>query len=263
MMPPSRTKKMGVLGGAGLLGSDLVAFFGAAYDTVSITRENYADHVGGTFDVLVNANGNSRRFFANEHPQEDFRASVASVADSLFDFSFDTYAYISSSDVYGYHARPETAREDVTIEPARLSPYGFHKRLSELLVEKYAPKFIICRCSMMLGRNLKKGPVYDLLHGTPAFIAESSRLQMITAPAVAAALRALLEKGAANGCFNVGGEGTVRMPEIAEIIGKPLVVRDGAPEQVYEMSVEKIKEYYPLKTSKDYLREFEISSAPV
>ena len=88
-------KRIAILGGSGMLGADLVKYLSKAKEVVSITRENYEDikNSGAEYDVLINANGNSKRFWANQNPVEDFDKSTRSVYLSLFDFKAKLYIY--------------------------------------------------------------------------------------------------------------------------------------------------------------------------
>ena len=75
---------IGIIGGNGFVGSAFVRHcqrVGLAH--VVIDRENYAAMVGRKWDVLVNANGNSKKFLASEKPLEEFDASVRSVPQEL------------------------------------------------------------------------------------------------------------------------------------------------------------------------------------
>ena len=160
-----------------MLGSDLSRLLGAHYEVSAIDRDNYGEYRGKRFDVLVNANGNSRRFWANENPLADFEASTVSVMKSLSDFKFGKYIYISSPDVYANPGSPATTREDAPGDMRALSPYGFHKRLSEELVQHYAKDFLILRPSAILGTQLAKGMVHDVLQGNELFVTLDSKLQ--------------------------------------------------------------------------------------
>ncbi|KKU89912.1 MAG: hypothetical protein UY21_C0028G0004 [Microgenomates group bacterium GW2011_GWA1_48_10] len=256
MRSPTNKLKIGVLGGKGLLGSALVLELGNDFETVAIDRENYKDHLGASFDVLINANGNSKRFWANEHIVEDFEASTASVYRSLFDFNFRKYIYISSSDVYEDHSSPTTTKEETVINCRNLSPYGFHKYLSEQIVAKNAPDHIILRCSMMIGQNITKGPFFDALHGKPLFITPGSRLQLITVHEVARIVRAVIGGSVSNEVFNVGGTGTFLFERIGAYVPGSLSVGPEALEQRYEMDVRKISRLFPIATSEEYANDF-------
>lgn len=240
-----------------MLGSDLVRYFRDYFQITAINKENYDVHIGKSFDVLINANGNSKRFWANKNPQDDFLASTVSVYQSIFDFPCDTYIYISSPDVYEHHTSPDYTKESQEIDPKNLQPYGFNKYLAELIIKKHKKKFLILRSSMMLGLGLKKGPFYDIVHGNPLFITSETRLQLITTHALAEIIKILLDKHVLNVMLNVGGIGTFAFVKINEYFKKNIHVSPDAERQIYEMSVEKIKHLYPpLKTSEEYLRDF-------
>jgi nucleoside-diphosphate-sugar epimerase len=247
---------VGILGGAGMLGGDLVHCLGDAYRTDAITLENYAEKKGGSYDILINANGNSRRFWANEHPFEDFEASTLSVVNSIRDFSFKHYVYISSSDVYERHESPDTTREDQVIIPERLSHYGFHKYLSEAIVRHYCPQFIILRASMMIGRNLVKGPIFDIAGGKPLFISLDSCLQAISTEEVAGVIAHLLKTGYTNGVLNMGGIGAFDLSDLKSVFTGTVSVAPGAERQQYHMDVSRLGALYALKRSEEYIREF-------
>ncbi len=269
-------RTIGILGGKGMLGSDLVEFLGKDFETTAIDKEDYDAHRGASFDALINANGNSRRFWANQHPAEDLIASTVSVEKSMSDFVFGTYVYISSSDVYENHESPQTTREDEVIRSETLSPYGLHKYLAEQIVRDRAPSFFILRSSMILGRQLKKGPFYDMLEKSPLFITAGSRLQAITTAAVAQVITLLLgldppspqlhqgSDGQArlrrtsrrNEVFNMGGKGTFEFKDLAKYASEPVAFREDAERQIYEMNVEKLGARYPLRSSTEYVEEF-------
>lgn len=241
-------KNLAIIGAKGMIGSDLVRYLGNEYQITQIHRENYGQQKGKKFDIVINANGNSRRYWANTHPFEDFIASTVSVFKSIFDFSCKTYIYISSPDVYPQHDSTRITKETEPIDPKNLEAYGFHKYLSELIVQKNTKKFLILRCSLMLGKKLTKGPFYDILNDKPLFITNNSRLQVITTRAVAEVIAILLKKSVVNQIINVGGTGTFVFSGIGN-------VRTDAVKQVYEMNIEKVKQWYPtLKRSDAYVR---------
>jgi len=247
---------VGIIGGKGLLGSDLVEHLGKDFESISIDKDNYETHRGASFDVLVNANGNSRRFWANDNPREDFSASTISVYNSTTDFHFKKYVYISSSDVYENHEESDATKENVLIRPEGLSPYGLHKYLAEQVVRNRTDNFLILRSSMILGANLKKGPFYDILHGSPLFITADSRLQAISTSVIADVIRHLITSDRRNEVFNMGGQETFNFQDLSTFVSLPVSFRQDAERQIYEMNVDKLKSIYPLKTSTEYVGEF-------
>lgn len=250
-------KRLAVIGSRGMLGSDLVTYFSDRFQVTSIDRENYTAHIGKSFDVIINANGNSKRYWANQHPWEDFLASTQSVYKSIFDFPCDVYVYISSPDVYERHTVPKFTKEHTMINPVKLEPYGFHKYLSECIVRKYTKKHLILRCSMMLGTAPRKGPFYDIINSKPLFITKGSRLQVMTTAVLAEIIKMLLRTGKVNDIINVGGMGTFSFKNIQDYFDRNIRVSRQAERQLYEMNVSKLKRFYPaLGTSQEYVREF-------
>lgn len=248
---------MAIIGSNGTLGSDLVQYFNANFQVTPITRENYQSHIGKTFEILINANGNSKRFWANQNPEDDFFASTVSVYKSIFDFNCDIYVYISSPDVYVNHGDPKFTKESEKIEPKNLEPYGFHKYLSELIVKKYKEKFLILRLAMILGKNLKKGPFYDVINNNPLRVSLDTRLQLITTSAIAEIVGILLEKSLTNEVLNIGGIGAFAFTKIEKYFDKEIQISNKTETQIYEMNIEKIRQIYPkLKTSEEYLKNF-------
>lgn len=240
-----------------MLGSDLVRYLSEQFDITSINRENYQTFIGKSFNIVVNANGNSKRFWANQNPQDDFLASTISVYKSIFDFPSDTYIYISSPDVYENHTGVEFTNETQKINAENLSPYGFHKYLSELIVKKYKEKYFILRCSMILGTSLKKGPIYDITQNNPLHITLESKLQFITTRAISEIIETLLEKALANETINVGGIDTFAFTKTRGFFDREIQTLPEAETQVYQLNVEKLRRLYPLlKTSEEYLQEF-------
>ena len=240
-----------------MLGSDLVRYLRKKFKITLVNKYNYQTQIGKSFDIVINANGNSKRFWANQNPFDDFIDSTVSVYKSIFDFPCDLYIYISSSDVYENHTSVKYTREDVEIDSKNLQPYGFNKYLAEKIIKKYKEKFLILRSSMILGENLKKGPFYDIFHNTPLFVTSKTKLQLITTQVVADIIEALLEKSIICETLNIGGKGIFDFTKIREHIDHKFQISSKAETQIYEMNVEKIKNLYPgLETSNKYFQNF-------
>lgn len=249
-------KHIAVIGSNGMLGSDLVSYLSPTYRVTGINRDNYSNLIGSTFDCIINANGNSKRFWANKHVLDDFSISTISVYKTIVDFSCKTYIYISSSDVYENHTSSKFTLENQTISPDTLSAYGLHKYISESIVRNQNKHYLILRSSMILGKNLKKGPIYDILHRRSLYITRESRLQMITTKEVARIIDFLLTNRISREVFNIGGKGAVLFKNIDAKMRMPVTFMNDGEKQEYEVSVAKLKKIYPLETSTNYLQEF-------
>lgn len=250
-------KTLAVIGSKGMVGSDLVKYLSPnLQELTQIDRDNYDEHKGEMFDIVINANGNSNKIWANENRFGDFEASTISVYKTFLDFSCKKYIYISSSDVYENHSSEKTTSETESINLENLTPYGLHKLLSESIIKNFTKNYIILRCPMMLGTNLKKGPIFDILNNSRLFISEQSAFQMITTKELAKIILTLLEKNITKEVFNVGGRGTVIFSKISEYIGKNVNFPEDGKTQTYDTNVSKLSKIYPLKTSEEYLKDF-------
>ncbi len=239
-----------------MLGSDLVHYLSPKFRITGIEKANYLRFVGRTFDIVINANGNSKRFWANQNPVDDFIASTVSVYKSIFDFNPNVYIYISSSDVYENHSNISTTQETQSINPNNLSVYGFNKYLSEMIVKKYAYNYLILRSSMILGKELRKGPFYDVMNNKPLYITADSKLQLITTKELANIISFLISKRIYKEVFNVGGVGSFSFQNIQQYFNDEIKYSKNGEKQNYEMNVEKMNKLFTLKTSDEYLQEF-------
>ncbi len=247
-----------VLGGQGFVGS---AFLREAHarglDAECVDLDSYAAFRGRECDLLVNADGNSKKYLAAESPVEEFDLSVASVLRALHDFRFRNYLHVSTIDVYPDHENPRNNGEDAPIDPGRLSPYGLHKYLAELLVRSYAPRWLIVRLGGVLGPGLKKNPVFDLIHDRPLRVHEDSRYQYLPVDFAAAAAYDLAGQGPGGEVVNLCGTGTVSIREVRELLKKPLrYAAASVPRETYEISNAKLRSQFEVPTSVETLRAF-------
>ena len=247
-----------ILGGRGFVGS---AFLRAAskrgIQAEAIDLDNYDEFKGKECDLLVNADGNSKKFLAAEKPVEEFELSVASVLKALQDFRFQGCLHVSSIDVYPDHENPATSREDAPIEIAKLSPYGFHKYLGELLVRRYAPRWMIVRLGGVLGPGLKKNPVFDLINDFPLRVQEDSRYQYLPADLAAEFALDLVGKGLWGEVFNLCGTGPATIREVREGLGKPLrYASPNVPRETYEINNEKLRSHFAVPDTRATVIEF-------
>ncbi|MCX6348428.1 MAG: NAD(P)-dependent oxidoreductase, partial [Candidatus Aureabacteria bacterium] len=250
--------KIFVLGGRGFVGSAFLrAAFKRGIKAEAIDLDNYAEFKGKACDLLINADGNSKKYLAAEKPVEEFELSVASVLKALQDFRFQGCLHVSSIDVYPDHENSANNREDAPIEIARLSPYGFHKYLGELLVRRYAPRWMIIRLGGVLGPGLKKNPVFDLMNDRPLRVSEDSRYQYLPADLAAEFALDLVGKGLWGEVFNLCGTGAVAIREVRERLKKPLrYASPNVPRETYEINNDKLRLHFDVPRTVDTVNKF-------
>ncbi len=244
-----------VLGSAGFVGSAIVAEAKArGLSVLEIGRMNYTAGLSARW--VINANGNSKKFLAREEPAREFDLSVRSVMQSLHDFHFEHYAFLSTIDVYDNVRDPAQNAETAAIRREHLSPYGLHKLIAEDLVRHYAPQWLILRMGGFVGPGLRKNSIYDLLKGHPLRVHPDSRYQFQHTRALAQTVLDLLAHGVSREVWNVAGSGTISIREIAEWIPNATLPEPlGTPEH-YEINIEKLRRARPVAETRDTVRQF-------
>src|SRR5439155_6181479 len=209
-----------VVGGTGFVGSAYVRLFTRlGLEHRVVTRTTWEELSGTHCDILVNANGNARKFLADEQLLFDFEQSVRSVAESFEGCSCGTYVFLSSGDVYPDQSSPELTREGQAIDPAHVSRYGQHKLLAEQLVRGRAHEWLIVRMGGFVGPGLKKNAVFDMLHNAAVWLSPDSELQFISTDRAAEIVWSLVEHGVRREVVNLGAEGLVQLRQLHNQLG--------------------------------------------
>lgn len=178
--------KILILGSHGFIGSHLVTFFlskgylvtgcdlvedvavGFDYHKISILSSDFDTLFGNNdFDICINASGSGNVGYSISHPISDFESNtvcVAKVLDTIRKFRPSCkYIHISSAAVYGNPVKLPIYENDVT---APLSPYGYHKLISEQLCKEYNHLYqlpiVIIRPFSVYGNGLKKQLLWDI-----------------------------------------------------------------------------------------------------
>lgn len=222
-------RSLAIVGANGFVGSAFVRQSTSRYQVTEITRDNYASYRGHSFDVVVDASGNSKKFISDEDPERDFDLTVRHRLKTVRDFVAPVHLHVSSVDVYVDLASPETTREETPIDRSRQSRYGFHKLLAEDVVRHYANEWLIVRLAGMVGPGLRKNPVFDILHGKQLRLHPDSCYQYMRTDEAARVALWLLETGARGLAVNVCGRGVMSLREIASRCGVAPRLGDGSP----------------------------------
>lgn len=120
----------------------------------------------GPFDVVAHCGGNGAVGYSLDHPLQDFEKTVQGTIELLeylrVTKSTAVLVYPSSAGVYG--AKDDAPiRETDALNP--ISPYGYHKRIAEELVESYSRSYgikaAIVRFFSIYGPGLTKQLLWD------------------------------------------------------------------------------------------------------
>ena len=255
-------KNIAILGSSGFVGTALKIFFSncSKYNLTCITRQNYDGHIGQEFDVLIDTSGNSKKFVADKDSLGEFHESVLKKIKIIHDFKSKLHVHISSVDVYPNIEDIEFTNEKslIDISNKKLSNYGFHKFLAENITKFYCKNYIIFRLSGMVGENLKKNPVYDILNSKEIFIHKDSKYQFINTAEVAKIISSLLDEKFYNDVFNISGNGLISPSEIASIADKELKINHEASEvpRVVNIDNSKVNSILKISSTKSTIKKF-------
>lgn len=246
-----------LLGGNGFVGSGFVRYLNTlGIPFTVIDRINYGQFIGSECDVFINANGNSKKFLAKDDPKAEFQASVASVRNSLVDFKFKKYVFLSTSDVYPDCSKPDLTCEETVLNVAEQSPYGFHKHLAELCVQHGAKTWLIVRQGGFVGHGMKKNAVFDVLNGDKLWVHPDSRFQFINTEDSARFVMELVQQNISNQVFNLTATGTISVSEIMKLAGRSVPHDPSTKPVCYAISTDKVARYVTLPSTYETVQKF-------
>ena len=248
-----------VIGGFGFIGSAIAhEAEQQGFTTHRVGRENYQRLKGLSSDVLINANGNSKKYLSTRDPALDFELSVQSVAQVLQDFPAKKVVHLSSIDVYPVKDDPAQNHEASIIQPDQLSPYGFHKYMAEQLVSYWSEDWLVLRLGGFIGPGLKKNSIYDLLKGEGLYVHPDSKYQYQDTRVFARRVFQLIEQNRTQEVINVGGDGVVSLRTLAALVpGQNPETLDGeGTAEHYEVNLDKLHSYLPPASTHEAAEQF-------
>ncbi len=254
-----KTPEIIVLGGKGFVGSAIVtAARSQGRDTVVIDLAEYPGGIGMACRVLINANGNSKKYLADQDPRLEFDASVRSVLHALHDFRFDHYVQLSTIDVYADKENERCNSERAPIDPRRLSRYGHHKWLAEQLVRFNARSWLIVRMGGFVGPGLRKNSIYDILKGLPLRVHPDSFYQYQHSADLAGIVLESVDRQVFGETLNVAGDGVISLREVAAMVPgyDPEKFLPGSPLERCNVNIEQAKKLYRIKQTRATVSKF-------
>lgn len=219
---------IGIIGGNGFIGSHLIE----CLDGININRDNYDSCKEIEFDIIINANGNSKKYWGDAHPFKDFDLSVLSVYKSLSDFKYNKYVYLSS-------VAAET----------RDSPYGVNKYLAEEIIKGYCSDYSVVRLPLVIGDGSVKGLVNDVLNGDIVYLTSRSRLMVIDAEEVAMQLYLSLQIGDLKKLERFYPSENITVEEIGSVLDRDIRYAEVLRDEYYDYTGD-------FKSSKFYINKY-------
>jgi nucleoside-diphosphate-sugar epimerase len=173
-----------------------------------------------------------------------------------YDFNTENYIYLSSCDIYPDFSKSELTQEAGIIDVAKQRPYGFHKYLAEQCVKHSAKRWLNVRLGGLIGPNLIKNPVFDILNGQPLWLDPTSQMQFINTDDVAKIVFELVKQKLSNTTINVCGDGFITLEEVIDAVKKPIEIRENSPKVQYDVSIDKLKKIMSVPTTRETVLNF-------
>ena len=225
--------KIGLVGSNGFLGQAILSKLDSANEVVRFQRGGKLSTLDGC-EVLINANGNSSKVLAENDPQGDFEANTKLTLElSLIAARNGALLVHFSSGEASLEIDAKNQSMDVTKAFLQLSNYGLSKAIGEILVQRYAKKWIIVRPSGLIGPGMKKGPIFDVINGDPVWIDPESQLRILTTRTTAKITLELIERHQSgnepNGIYNLTSFDSISLREIAQLLKKTIIEKPNLP----------------------------------
>ena len=176
--------KILIIGSEGFIGSHCKAFFrlrGHEVICCDVEEKQEVNYIskstvgtdfsmlfeGRNIDICINAAGSANVAYSYQYPERDFELNVSlviSLLGAIKNHASDCkFINLSSAAVYG---NPQVLPIQEMDDLRPLSPYGYHKMLSEKLLSEYSHFFGLKTCSLRIfsayGPGLKKQLFWDL-----------------------------------------------------------------------------------------------------
>ena len=249
-----------IVGGRGLVGSAIVDYLDKnEIDCQVIQKENKKDFFDKQCDTLIFANGNAFKHKANSDPYFDFNASVSSIVEYIHKIKFNNFIHISTVDVYDDKSNLDLTQEDTQINIDKLDNYGFHKLLAENYVRKYCSNYLIFRLPGLVGKGLKKNPVFDYISKEKkVMISPESEINFINTEFIAKTIFKILNLNIKNEIFNLASKNSLKIKNIEKIVNLQTEYNNEAKNKVqkYKINTKKIQKYVDLPTSEESIKSY-------
>jgi NAD dependent epimerase/dehydratase family len=152
-----------LIGHTGFVGSNLSnqAQFDGLFNSKNVSKS-----FGLNPDLLVYSGVRAEKFLANSDPENDFLI-IENAINNIKKINPKKIVLISTVDVY---PSPISVNENSEIDNYNLQPYGKNRLYLESWVENNFDDYLIVRLPALIGENLKKNFIYDIINVIPAML---------------------------------------------------------------------------------------------
>ena len=181
-----------------------------------VTRKNYAEKREHEYNIVINAAMPSKRFWARQHPIQDFDETVKKTSEIFYTWNYKKFIQIST----------------VSSRCQLDTIYGRHKAAAETICS--SPDTLIVRLGPMYSEGLEKGVLIDMLQGNTVFAHGDSRYCFVSLEFVSNWICSNLCRV---GLVEVGGRNAIALKDVAQYLGQAINFQGALDHQEIEQPV--------------------------
>lgn len=182
--------KIGIIGAGGYIGSSIYNTL-KSYNPTPIFKDT---KVKDDFDIIIHSANPAKRFYANNHIEEDFNNTVNKTKDIVSLYSGKIVLISSIS-----------CRTQID------TPYGDHRKMcEELVLEKGGTVF---RLGPLFGGSRKEDILHDIAYGNKVYYSKDTKYAYVDVDWASEYLCKSLNRPA--GVYEIGAKNTITLEELA------------------------------------------------
>jgi len=228
--------RIALIGHTGFLGSIVYEYLLTTKYIVDGYNSS-TDPIQCNYDIIINCAGTSRMYLTERDPK---------YSKSIEDKLFKKLQQINCSNIIHISS----------ICTELSNNYGKIKLLTETRIKKQFSNWIILRPTTIIGKQLKKNIVFDILNDNQIYITKDSTFNFVSANAIVKLLLILIENPCYGETINVGGSKDIVVNNIPKIFQKKNVIWGTNYLNFSSINIEKANKILKLKTSEEYLKEY-------
>jgi nucleoside-diphosphate-sugar epimerase len=233
-----------IIGHNGFVGQTVYNYLADKHNLCGINSKTEVSSISSReFDVVINCAGNAKKYIANKDPSLDFTMNT-NVFSKILMLKMNHLIHISS------------------IEASK--PPDNNYTISKLIIEKcsklYFPKCTILRLGGLVGPNLKKNVVFDIANNKDLFVTENSTYNYISTEKVAKIIEKIIHLKIDDEIINIAASQPISVKDIIKEAKNKSIFFNGSMGRIYEtynnIDINKLTDFFPVKTSRYYLRQY-------
>ncbi len=234
--------KICIIGHTGFVGQTVYNYLSTIYHTCGIntkTTKIPKDH----FDITINCAGNAKKYLSEKEPQKDILIN-AKIFNTILQLKTKKLIHISS----------------ISATDLPNNNYTISKLITEEYSKLYFSNSIILRLGGIIGPNLKKNVVFDIINNKKLFVTFNSTYNYISTNAIAKIIEKIIKLNIQNKIINIAACDSISVSEIITEAKKKNILFNKTEGDIKEkytnIDVTNLKDFFIPENSKYYIKEF-------